>query len=100
MILDTRDNLPPKATQTSVYIREHNVPVGRTIVDPISFMNNPNGIIKCAIFLPHLFNHREFCLVDFSLIQISALNFKCWHYVALVTLRVVPVMRAKLCRGL
>ena len=35
MILDTRDNLPPKGTQISVYIREHIVPVGRTIVDPI-----------------------------------------------------------------
>ena len=42
MILDARDNLPPKATQTGVYIREHIVPVGQTIIDPILFMNNPN----------------------------------------------------------
>ena len=44
MILDTGENLPPKASQIlSVYIREHVVPLDRFIVDPTQlFMNNPN----------------------------------------------------------
>ena len=91
--------LPLNPTQTNVYIREHIVPVGRFIVDPTQlFMNNPNWIIKCAISFPWLFSHIEFCLLIFSSIQTSALNFKCWH-VAFVTLRVVPVIRAKLFRA-
>ena len=47
MILDTRENLPPKASQISVYIREHIVPLDQFIVDPTQlFMNNPNWIIN------------------------------------------------------
>ena len=47
MILDTRENLLPKASQISVYIREHIVPLDRFIVNPTQlFMNNPNWIIN------------------------------------------------------
>ena len=43
MILDTEENLPPKASQISVYIREHIAALDRFIVDPTQlFMNNPN----------------------------------------------------------
>ena len=101
IVLDTQDNPPPKAT-LSVYSWEH---CPRRLIHSwpytILFINNPNWIIKCAniSLCPWSFNHSKFCLIFFSLIQISALNLKCRHYKALFTLRVVLVRRAKLFRA-
>ena len=42
----------------------------------------------CNQSLPWLFNHSEFCLVDLLFDTNLCLNFKCWHYMELATLRV------------
>ena len=94
MVSGTRDNPPPEATLSSVYMWKGS-PCRPSQSWPCMIIHNPCWIIKCA-GIPRSFDHSGFCqLIFISLIQISALNLKFRHYVTLATLGVVPVRRAK-----
>ena len=92
MVSGTRDNPPPEATLLSVYMY-----MGKRSSCRPSHIHNPYCIFKSAVIplslsFPRSFDGRGFCRVKFHfLIRISALLPKSWHFVVLVTPRVVPI---------